>query len=106
MHSRFWDARLRPDGSYSLELDDGTPAYVGVAVPGVLNDGAPHVVSFCRKAGTVYAFVDGQLGFSQASDVSLGPDLAALQTGTSPCVGFDGTVALVGTISDVCVGAL
>jgi hypothetical protein len=104
MRSKFWDVRLRGNGNLSVELDDET-SYLNMVVPSIVNDGSPHEVRVCRKNGHVYAFADGQL-LQDAPNATAFDTLPTLATGTTTCTARDGTVTLVGSVSDVCVGAL
>lgn len=110
MRGKFWDVRLAPvDGgtsSFSIEFDDGANYTSFVAkAPASLNDGNPHDLRVCRKSGTVYAFSDGVLIGSAASKAAF-TTLPALTSLTTTCKPYDGTVNLVGTVEDICVGAL
>lgn len=110
MRGKFWDVRLAPvDGgtsSFSIEFDDGANYTSFVAkAPASLNDGNPHDLRVCRKSGTVYAFSDGVLIGSAASKAAF-TTLPALTSLTTTCKAYDGTVNLVGTVEDICVGAL
>jgi hypothetical protein len=105
MHSKFWDIRLRSNGTgLSVELDDQAN-YTSFVAPMVVNDGVPHEVRVCRKSGRVYAFADGKLSAQAVSATNLAT-LPAFATSTSKCGAEDGTVTLVGTLTNVCVGAL
>jgi hypothetical protein len=107
MHSKFWDVRLGTianQSALSIELDDQSH-YTAFTAPATLNDGEPHVVRVCRKAGQVYAFADGVLVADAASETNLNA-LPALATSTTTCNALDGTVDLVGSVTDVCVGSL
>jgi hypothetical protein len=109
MHSKFWDIRIgKVTGgaiAMSIELDDGGANYTSFSAPAPLTDGNPHEVKVCRKAGQVYAFADGKLLASVPNQTPFST-LPALATLTTKCTALDGTVALVGTVTDVCVGAL
>jgi hypothetical protein len=105
MHSKFWDIRLRAGTTgLSIELDDQMN-YSGLIAPAVVNDGVPHEVRVCRKAGHVYVFSDGAL-VKDAENATSFTTLPALATSTTTCTALDGTVTLVGSVSNVCVGPL
>jgi hypothetical protein len=104
-HSQFWDVRLHQTGQVIVELDDGGGAYMQLLAGTNVNDGAPHDVAVCRKSGQVYAFVDGVLANETANATPLST-LPPLVTSTSVCTGIDGTVALDGSLTNLCVGAL
>ncbi len=110
MRSKFWDIRLgktNESSVFSIELDDGANYTSFTASAPLLNDGAPHDVRVCRKAGQVYAFADGQLiGKPTALSKTNLNGLAALTTLTTTCNPYDGTVKLVGAVENICVGAL
>ncbi|RYZ02595.1 MAG: hypothetical protein EOO73_31095 [Myxococcales bacterium] len=105
MHSQFWDIRLRGGGtSISVELDDAVN-YTDLTAPMVINDGGAHEVRVCRKSGHVYVFADGEL-VTDAEDAAEFTTLPPLATKTTLCTSLDGTIALDGTVADVCIGAL
>jgi hypothetical protein len=102
--SMFWDIRMRGNGNLSVELDDETN-YLDMVVPSTVNDGSPHEVRVCRKGGHVYAFSDGRL-LDEAPNTTAFAELWTLATRTTTCNQLDGTVELVGSVTDVCVGPL
>ncbi len=106
-HSYFWDARL-VNGMLHFEVDDNNAHYIGCASPVALNDGLPHRVVVRRLADTLSIVVDcgGEMNCPSTTDLST--TLAPLGNQTNnPCIGsIDGTVALDGTVSDVCVRSL
>lgn len=104
MRSRFWDVRMRPNGNLSVELDD-TTNYLNLVVPSAVNDGLAHEVRVCRKNGHIYAFADGTL-LEDEPNVTEFQTLPPLATGTTTCTALDGTIALVGSVNGVCIGAL
>jgi hypothetical protein len=100
--SVFWDVRMEA-GRIDVEVDDVTHYDHIVTVGAMINDGRAHEVRLERVSGTLTVFVDGANAGSLASQASLGA-LPSLATGTDVCVtSTDGTVALVGQISSVCV---
>jgi hypothetical protein len=103
MHGMMWDVRLSPSGVVGVEVDDG--ANYTLIGGGDVNDGAVHEIRVCRIAERLYLDVDG-VTVQDAENSTIIGGLVALETGTGPCVGFDGTVALVGTVANVCVGAM
>lgn len=108
MHSKFWDIQLGTlaagVANLSVQLDDQSN-FTAFGAPVTLNDGQPHEVRVCRKAGQVYAFSDGVLIGQAASAVNF-TTLPALVTLTTTCTPYDQTVNLDGTVTGVCVGAL
>ncbi len=103
MHSNFWEVSLGGQAGIWVETDDQVH-YTLVVGPMVINDGAPHDVRICRKSGIIYVFADGALR-SQASSLSNLATLPPLASKTTVCTSF-GRKALVGTLENVCVGAL
>jgi hypothetical protein len=75
-------------------------AIVNRGVP--LNDGVPHMVVVTRISGTMSISVDGVAGTPVSSTSNFGA-LPPLATGTDVCDGVDGTVPLVGTVTNVCI---
>jgi hypothetical protein len=69
-----------------------------------LNDGRPHDVLVQRQSGTLRVFVDGVVSGTAGSEESL-TRLAPVSSGVDVCDGQDGTAALVGTITRVCVNS-
>lgn len=106
-HSFFWDARL-VNGMVYFEVDDANANYVGCPSPVALNDGVPHRVVVRRVAGSLSMIVDCGAAMTCPSLTNLSTTLATLGNQTNnPCIGtLDGTVALDGTVNDVCVRPL
>lgn len=104
-HSMFWDVRMSAAGALSVEFDENGFNYLSLVLPVTVNDGVPHEVRICRIAGHVHAFVDG-VRVAHAPNAADFGSLHTLQVETGACVGADGTNALDGTVSNVCVGAL
>jgi hypothetical protein len=100
--SVFWDIRM-VDGHLDVEVDD-VASYTKIMSTGApINDGLPHDIAVQRSAGTVTVTIDGADAGSEPSAASLGA-LPPLASGTDVCVtSSDGTVDLVGEISNVCV---
>ena len=105
MHSSFWDVRTNAVGALGFELEDTARRYTVMQVDAVLNNGQPHNVQVCRRAGRVYGYVDGKLAGQVESQTIVGM-LAPLAIGTTKCGPLDGTRALVGTVADVCIGPI
>ena len=106
MHSFFWGVRTGAGGGHlGFEYDDNNAHYRSFTSTGTINDGVDHAVLACRVSGTDYLYIDGVLDTTGPNTVDYSTTLSPLTTGTSPCIAFgDGTVALVGTVDDVCVG--
>jgi hypothetical protein len=100
----FWDVRLGTDGKLSIETDTSTLGadYTTLVCTLPVGDGTAHDVVFARTAGTLTCRVDGAAAGSASSTASFAT-LAALATATDVCIGADGTVALGGTVTKVCV---
>ena len=104
-----WDIRTTATGQLQVETDDNNGTYTSLVTPVVVANGTPHSIVITRLNGTLLIIVDSDEVASGASKASLGA-LHALATKTDICdttggpngVG-DGTVPLVGTVSDVCV---
>jgi hypothetical protein len=107
----YWSIRMYPNGTLVVETDNNTERPGGYYnYPGTIavNDGAPHDVVVTRTSGNLAIRVDGVLDQTDAgatSTSSLGA-LSILRIGTDVCVGGggDGTTALNGTVTNVCVG--
>lgn len=103
--STFWDLRLK-SGEIQVETDDVTN-YAALTGSGPdLDDGATHAVVVERVSGTLSIVVDGTNYGSTGSATSFGA-LAALTVGTDVCEqsGGDGTVALSGSLTNLCVAS-
>jgi hypothetical protein len=100
--SVFWDLRMDA-GLLYVEVDD-VAHYTALSTTGAaINDGRPHDLAARRIAGTLTAYVDGVDAGSSTSLASLGA-LAPLVSGTDVCVtSSDGTAALAGVITNLCV---
>ncbi|HXI58602.1 MAG TPA: hypothetical protein VNO55_21185 [Polyangia bacterium] len=101
-----WDIREAPDGTISVELDDGTNAnYRAVKSPVKINDGNLHDIEVSRVAGMMTIQIDGASTVTAASAVSLGM-MPALRIGTDVCgpASNPSTAAFAGkTLTDVCI---
>lgn len=103
----FWDVRINGSvaGSIYAEIDDGTHL-VNIAGSVPINDGNVHRVVFSRTTGTLTVELDGMVAGVTPGTVgttaSLGA-LPALRQGADVCDGQDGTQALVGKITNVCL---
>ncbi len=67
-----------------------------------INDGSPHVVVVQRLSGTVHIVVDEVLEFLGVASESLGV-LPPVLVGSDVCDGNDGTAALTGQLTGLCV---
>jgi hypothetical protein len=107
----YWDVRMQANGALAIETDNNTLRPAGYTILGgtiPINDGATHGVVITRTGGLLAIRVDGVLDPTDAGatstatfDTTLG---APLRIGTDVCDGIDGTVALSGTVTSVCVG--
>jgi hypothetical protein len=106
----FWDIRMcAPDpqhrcavaGSVLVETDSSS-AYTALDSTVAINDGKPHDVAVARASGVLTITIDGVASGSTSSKASLA-SLPPMQTGTDACVGHDSTVALTGTLSNLCI---
>jgi hypothetical protein len=99
-----WDIRMLPTGKLGIEFDDNGSNYVTMLTNGAVNDGNPHTVVVARRGSNVSISIDGTMDVTQVANVPL-LTLPALQVGTDPCDNDlpDPTVALVGTVTDVCL---
>jgi hypothetical protein len=103
----YWDIRLS-NGNVSAETDDGGDGGTrnSVTTSGALvNDGQPHAILVERVNGTLAVFIDGVKAGSTMSVSNFGA-LPPLEVGKDPCDNVDGTVALVGSVTNVCLTAL
>jgi hypothetical protein len=104
----YWDIRLS-NGNVLVETDDGitdggTRDFV-TTLGAAVNDGLPHAILVERVQGTLTVFVDGAKAGSTMSLSNFG-SLPPLEAGKDPCDNVDGTVALVGSVTNICLTAL
>src|SRR5262249_44829739 len=97
-----WDVRMTAQGQLGVETADGGAHYTGFYTIKTVNDGSPHLVALARTAGTLTVSIDGVVTGSSLSGAGFGV-LPQLATGVDACDGQDGTSALVGTVTDLCV---
>lgn len=94
-------------GALIVETDNNDGAsYQTTYSKGPVNDGKAHDVVVARTAGKLTIQIDGTLSSATASVASFGATLPAVQVGKDVCVGApngDPTVALTGTLSDLCI---
>lgn len=103
--SHFWDVRMTGAGHLVIETDSGTLGAdytTFISTGAAVNDGSPHDIVLKRTSGTLTCTIDG-VASGSASSASSFAALAAVKTGTDVCTGVDGTVALVGSVTKVCV---
>jgi hypothetical protein len=99
----FWDIRLT-NGSLQIETSDGTNYAIFRTTGRPVNDGASHDIIVRRTAELVSVHIDGAAAGTGASGASFA-QLAPV-SGMDPCeVGpmKDGTVALSGTLTNLCI---
>jgi len=112
----FWDIRqcttgkdgCPAEGAISVETDNNDNAsYQIFNAKGPINDGKAHEVVVARTTGMLTIQIDGNtLSGAIASVASFGAMMPALQVGKDVCIGAphgDPTVALTGTLSDLCI---
>jgi hypothetical protein len=99
--STYWDIRVY-GGVVRVEIDD-VPNYTQVtSAVGGFDDGQPHDVAVQRRSGTLTLYVDSVVSGSSASTEVL-HGLGPVNSGVDVCQGQDGTMALVGTLTNVCL---
>lgn len=97
----FWDAHLA-SGAIEVETDDDGGAYTALVGTRVIDDGASHHVEIARVAGSLTLTIDGVLDGTALSAASL-PALAPLAARTDVCEGANGSVSLIGALTNLCV---
>ena len=103
--SVFWDIRLDDGGFVFVEADDVT-SYGAIQSPGPrVDDGRPHTVLFQRKSHVLSVFVDDAGGTPTTPSTASFGNLPPLAVGTDVCIPQDRTVALTGTVTDLCVAS-
>jgi hypothetical protein len=97
------DIRLS-NGALLVETDD-PQAYTSVTALGpAINDGLPHDVVVERLAGNLVVLVDSVQVGSKASAANFG-GLPPLVVGADACDADGSTIALVGSLTNLCVAA-
>jgi hypothetical protein len=110
--SPYWDIRLY-NGLVFAEINAGNTTlafsyYTDVTSTGAsVSDGRAHDIVVRRSSLILTVYVDGQERGSESGPASLGA-LAPVKTGSDVCDGNtadggDGTMPLVGTITDLCI---
>jgi hypothetical protein len=99
----YWDVRLE-NGNVQAETDDGGTFYHVTTSGTLVNDGQPHAILVERVQGTLSIFIDGVQSASTSS-LSGFAKLPPFEVGLDPCDNVDGTVALVGSLTNLCLTA-
>ncbi len=112
--SPYWDIRLY-NGLVFAEINAGNSTlafsyYTDVTGTGApVSDGRPHDIVVRRSSLVLTVYVDCQERGSESGPASLGA-LAPVKTGSDVCDGMvdggDGTMPLVGTMTDLCIAEL
>ena len=98
----FWDVRL-VSGLVYLEIADIDHGLTFLMSQGpTLFEGKPHAIVISRAGGTARIDVDGAPSGSIATPQSM-TQLPPLKVGTDVCLGVNGTVALQGSLTNLCV---
>jgi hypothetical protein len=102
--SVFWDIRIDA-GLLFVEADD-VASYGALQSPGPrVDDGRPHSVLFQRKSDVLSVYVDDAGGMPTTPSTASFGNLPPVAVGTDVCIPQDGTVALKGTVSDLCIAS-
>ena len=102
-YGMFWDVRMVAQGGVVAEMGETvSTAYVNVSGGGPINDGRPHDILVRRASGVLTLYVDC-VNVRSASSTASFTSLAAFASGVDVCDGIDGTVALVGSITNICI---
>lgn len=104
-HSVMWDVRIVSTNQLFIEFDNSDAPYTAFLTTRTVNDGAPHAVVIARRGGAVSVTIDGFVDTTAVSAAQSFPagSLAALSLGSDVCQGQDGTVALSGSVNNVCL---
>ncbi|HEY4117716.1 MAG TPA: hypothetical protein VGM56_07670, partial [Byssovorax sp.] len=101
-HDFFWDVHFGVGGVVEVETDHDGADYTALLGTRAVNDGATHHVEVARVAGSLTLTIDGVLDGSAASAASLDA-LPPLAVRTDVCDGVNGSVPLVGALTNLCV---
>jgi hypothetical protein len=111
LYGFFWDIRQCAPGKDGcpaadvlfVETDNGDSAsHQSLFSTGTVNDGKPHDVVLVRAAGMLTIRIDSTPSGAIASVASFGNAMPPVEIGQDPCIG-DPTVALTGTLSNLCI---
>lgn len=100
----YWDIRML-NGLVFAEIDNNLYYTDVIGVDAAVNDGQSHAVLVERRSLMLALYVDGRLTSVQSAPATLG-GVPPLQVGVDVCNGGppgDGTVTLIGMITNVCV---
>jgi hypothetical protein len=108
----FWDIVIDQGGVVGFEIDNypddaGNSDDLGINSGVDVTDGAAHQVVIQRVSSTLTIYVDGTPVNASSCAINL-VQLPPLETGTSPCVNFNGNGfaafdGCLGTLADLCV---
>lgn len=102
-NSLLWDVRMS-SGYLYIATDDSSGDYNNLTSAATVNDGNVHAIVVKRVSEVLSVTIDGTPSGSGPSTAAFGA-LPALEEGTDVCQSTDGTVALVGSLTNVCVSS-
>jgi hypothetical protein len=102
--SLFWDIRI--DGGFVYVEADDITSYGAIQSRGPrVDDGRPHDVLFQRKSHVLSVSVDDAGGTPTTPSTASFGRLPIVLVGEDVCIPQDGTVALVGKVSNICIAS-
>jgi hypothetical protein len=102
--SVFWDIRI--DGGFVLVEADDVASYGAIQSPGPrVDDGRPHDVLFQRKSHVLSVYVDDAGGMPTTPSTASFGQLPPVAVKMDVCIPQDGTVALTGTVANLCIAS-
>jgi Laminin G domain len=102
--SVFWDIRI--DGGFVVVEADDVASYGVIQSPGPrVDDGRPHEVLFQRRSHVLFVYVDDAGGMPTTPSTASFGQLPPVAVKTDVCIPQDGTVALTGTVTDLCIAS-
>ena len=102
-HDKMWDVRII-GGPLQMEFDD-LVNYTEVVTKARVNDNNVHAVVVKRVAGTLTVTIDGVLDSTAPAAESFAALTPLFVAAGDPCEKKDGTLPLVGAVTDVCLGS-
>jgi hypothetical protein len=102
--SVFWDIRV-DTGFVYVEADDITSYGAIQSLGPRVDDGRPHDVLFQRKSHVLTVYVDDAGGMPTTPSTASFGTLPPAVVGKDVCIPQDGTVALVGSVSNLCIAS-
>ncbi len=102
-HSEFWDIHVMPNGTLGVETDNSGMHYTAMTSAQKVNDGVLHAIDVSRVDRVITITIDGVPSGTASSLTNFGvlPPLGTVAG--NPCEKGFGQIALVGTLTELCL---